>query len=188
MSIVSQEHQTCYEILGVSETASLAEIKSSHRALARVLHPDKSSTIPSPRFTIDTGERSSLVMFREIQMAWECLRDPSKRISYDESLRRKREKRSGRFDEAQLVKLSEMAREICDVEIIQDDKQDEPILQQQNLYTYVCRCGDKFEILDEDLLTTNGKAGVWECQSCTLAIKVCIDRKLSTFSTTDGLK
>ena len=60
-----------YELLGVSRTASDAEIKQSFRALARELHPDVSS---EP----DADQR-----FRDVAEAYEVLSDPERRALYD---------------------------------------------------------------------------------------------------------
>ena len=60
-----------YRVLGVSKNASLDEIKSAYRRLAKIYHPDRSA---DP----DTEEK-----FREIQKAYEVLSDPAKRAQYD---------------------------------------------------------------------------------------------------------
>src|SRR6188508_954559 len=60
-----------YELLGVSRTATEADIKSAFRTLARELHPDV-STEP------DAGAR-----FRDVAEAYEVLSDPERRATYD---------------------------------------------------------------------------------------------------------
>tara|TARA_B100001094_G_scaffold315505_1_gene355562 strand:- start:2292 stop:3323 length:1032 start_codon:yes stop_codon:yes gene_type:complete len=61
-----------YEILGVSRNASIDDIKSAHRKLAREHHPDKGGN----------PDR-----FREIQEAFETLSDSNKRQQYDQPAR-----------------------------------------------------------------------------------------------------
>jgi len=63
-----------YQILDVSEGASLEEIKKSYRSLARKYHPD-----------INKGSEAE-GMFKKINLAYNVLSDPHKRSSYDESL------------------------------------------------------------------------------------------------------
>ncbi len=60
-----------YELLGVSRTASDAEIKQSFRTLARELHPDVSSEPDAER------------RFRDVAEAYEVLSDPERRALYD---------------------------------------------------------------------------------------------------------
>ncbi len=59
-----------YEILGVSKDASADEIKKAFRRLAIKYHPDK-----------DGGEETK---FKEVNEAYEVLKDPSKRQRYDQ--------------------------------------------------------------------------------------------------------
>lgn len=62
-----------YEILGVSKNATIEEIKSKYRILAKKFHPDK--------------ENSSLAeeMMKKINEAYEVLSEPQKRKQYDQN-------------------------------------------------------------------------------------------------------
>lgn len=61
-----------YETLGVTRAASAEEIKRAYRKLARKFHPDVSK------------ERNAEMRFKEVQEAYEVLRDPEKRSTYDQ--------------------------------------------------------------------------------------------------------
>ena len=59
-----------YEVLGVSKTVSSDEIKKAYRKLAIKYHPDK--------------EGGSEEKFKEINEAYEVLKDSDKRSRYDQ--------------------------------------------------------------------------------------------------------
>lgn len=61
-----------YEVLGVSKTATDAEIKSAFRKLAKKYHPDVSK------------EENAAEKFKEVQEAYAVLSDPDKRKKYDQ--------------------------------------------------------------------------------------------------------
>jgi len=65
--------KTLYDILEVSPAASTEVLAASHRALARRFHPDNKPTANPQRF-------------REVQQAWERLKDPDSRAEYDRYL------------------------------------------------------------------------------------------------------
>ncbi len=61
-----------YEILGIDRTATDDEIKRAYRAMARQYHPDSNPD------DLDAGSK-----FKEINLAYETLRDPERRRRYD---------------------------------------------------------------------------------------------------------
>ena len=61
-----------YEILGVNKSANGDEIKKSFRKLAMQYHPDR-----------NPGDKEAEAKFKEINEAYEVLKDEQKRAAYD---------------------------------------------------------------------------------------------------------
>lgn len=61
-----------YKILGLSKSASEAEIKSAYRKLAKIHHPD-----------VNNNSKAAAEKFKEITSAYEVLSDKTKKTSYD---------------------------------------------------------------------------------------------------------
>jgi molecular chaperone DnaJ len=62
-----------YEVLGLARGASEQEIKSAFRRLAKDCHPDRHG-----------GDKSAERRFKELNEAYEALKDPQKRAAYDQ--------------------------------------------------------------------------------------------------------
>ena len=61
-----------YEVLGVGKTADEKELKSAFRKLAKQYHPDA-----------NPGDKSAEQKFKEINEAYDVLKDQQKRAAYD---------------------------------------------------------------------------------------------------------
>ena len=66
------EYRDYYKILGVERTAGADQVKTAYRRLARKFHPDVSK------------EKNAEERFKEVQEAYEVLKDPEKRAAYDQ--------------------------------------------------------------------------------------------------------
>jgi curved DNA-binding protein len=66
------QYRDYYEILGVTRGADADEVKRAYRKLARKFHPDVSK------------EKNAEEKFKEVQEAYEVLRDSEKRAAYDQ--------------------------------------------------------------------------------------------------------
>jgi len=61
-----------YEVLGVSRDADDRTVKAAFRKLAMQYHPDR-----------NPGDDTAEIKFKEVNAAYECLKDPQKRAAYD---------------------------------------------------------------------------------------------------------
>lgn len=75
---------TLYEILGVTDNATNAEIRDAYRKLAKEYHPDRFKGRDDP--------------FKEIKEAYEILKDDNRRREYNNSLRNRYYNKTPQFD------------------------------------------------------------------------------------------
>ena len=66
------EYKDYYKIMGVARDVGQDELKRVYRRLARKYHPDVSK------------EKDAEARFKEVQEAYEVLKDPQKRAAYDQ--------------------------------------------------------------------------------------------------------
>lgn len=66
------EYRDYYQVLGLERGATPEAIKTAYRRLARKFHPDVSR------------EKNAEARFKEVQEAYEVLKDPQKRAAYDQ--------------------------------------------------------------------------------------------------------
>ena len=66
------QYKDYYQILGLTRGAEAAEVKRAYRRLARKYHPDVSK------------EKNAEEKFKDLQEAYEVLKDPEKRAAYDQ--------------------------------------------------------------------------------------------------------
>lgn len=67
------KYKNYYEVLGVSKDATKEEIRKAYKTLAKKYHPD-----------LNKNSSESETKFKEINEAYEVLKDPEKRRKYDE--------------------------------------------------------------------------------------------------------
>ncbi|KAL3670051.1 hypothetical protein V7S43_005421 [Phytophthora oleae] len=151
-----------YEVLDLDASCSTADVRRAYHHAARRYHPDKRSNDVS----LDSTEGSVLQdekKFLRVQEAYETLRSEELRRKYDAKLQqddllRKREQEVVVVSDE--VTLTDMRREVL---LGEGDDEDEV------LYTHQCRCGDLYEITEDEV---QEGVDVVPCTGCSLHIRV----------------
>jgi len=115
-----------FQVLGVTPSASALEIKAAYHAKARKFHPDRatmSSSTPDETFV-------------QIQQAWECLNDETRRQKYQQQLHLQKSRLTQRYSSAIPLQMEDCTRE----EIEKDEMG----------LLYTCRCGCTLEVTPLD--------------------------------------
>src|SRR5918911_1242698 len=73
MNVRQMAKRDYYEVLGVPRNASEQDIKAAFRRLAKDCHPDRRP-----------GDKTAEQRFKEVNEAYEALKDPQKRAAYDQ--------------------------------------------------------------------------------------------------------
>ncbi|KAK1929772.1 DPH4 [Phytophthora citrophthora] len=151
-----------YEVLNLDVNCSAADVRRAYHQAARRYHPDKRSNDVG----FDSSDGSVLEdekQFLRVQEAYETLRSDELRHKYDakllqDDLVRKREEEVVVVSDE--VTLTDMQRQLLPGE---GDDEDEV------LYTHQCRCGDLYEITEDEL---QEGVDVVPCTGCSLHIRV----------------
>lgn len=88
-----------YQVLNISENATLEDVKKAYRKLALQFHPDKNK---------DKGAQSKFI---EINIAYETLKDSNLRTEYDNFLKSEKENLENEFEINNNKKNEEKAKE-----------------------------------------------------------------------------
>ncbi|EGZ26511.1 hypothetical protein PHYSODRAFT_308312 [Phytophthora sojae] len=143
-----------YEVLGLAATCSADDVRRAYHQAARRYHPDKRAN------DLNAEDEQQ---FLRVQEAYETLRSAELRRQYDAKLQqdelvRKREEEVVVVSDE--VPLADMQREVLPGEGGDED---------EVLFTHQCRCGDLYEITEEEL---QDGVDVVPCTGCSLHIRV----------------
>mgnify|MGYP002631301871 CR=1 FL=1 len=70
-----------YQLLGLERDADPAEVEPAFRAQSRILHPDRLARLGDAQLT-----RQATAIYRTVNEAYRCLKEPESRVQYDQEL------------------------------------------------------------------------------------------------------
>lgn len=162
-----------YQVLGVAPSCSSDELRRAYHRAARRSHPDKANAPP-----IDVISNNSSIInsnsgelwqendedgeFLRVQQAYEVLRDVEQRAAYDKELARK----AAQLDREQqgVVVSDEVSIESMKREELEEDDGEQVVV-----FSHACRCGDAFEVTQEEL---DDGVRIVPCCGCSQHIRV----------------
>jgi len=157
---MEEQHLDHYTSLGVAISASHEQIKKNYQRQLLIHHPDK-----------QRDKSVSTEKFQRIQEAWEVLGDAESRKAYDLEQRLKKQAFTQRSTE--LVSLSDFQISKNEVDLANEhDHQMKSECEGDSLmYARPCRCGDFYEISQEDL---SAGYNTIQCYGCSLYVTVVL--------------
>eukprot|EP00470_Lotharella_oceanica_P014557 CAMPEP_0170181092 /NCGR_PEP_ID=MMETSP0040_2-20121228/23939_1 /TAXON_ID=641309 /ORGANISM="Lotharella oceanica, Strain CCMP622" /LENGTH=173 /DNA_ID=CAMNT_0010425987 /DNA_START=3 /DNA_END=527 /DNA_ORIENTATION=+ len=133
---------THYELLGVEAGADDDEIRKAYKAAALRYHPDKH---------LESAREPMRRVFDCVVEAFKVLSDAKRRKEYDREIQAKDE-----IPVAYEATVSELERE-------DDEEGEDPT------FLYPCRCGNEFEIPEEEL---EQGYEIFSCPGCSLNLRI----------------
>ncbi|KAJ1822258.1 DnaJ sub C member 21 [Coemansia sp. RSA 2671] len=138
---MSSDAKDHYMVLDVSPSATHEEIKVAYYKLSRLVHPDKMKATPD-------ANRTSTPEFHQLSSAWEVLGNPARRREYDQARSSERNRNRG---------------------VVQDTVDLDDMDEEEDGYSYACRCSGRYAIKESDL--EEGR-DIAPCSDCSLKIQV----------------
>jgi len=154
-----------YTVLGVTSSATHDQIKKNYQKQLLIHHPDKQRDQ-------SVSAENVTEKFQRIQEAWEVLGDAERRKAYDLEQRLKNQAMSSQMS-TELVSLSDFQISKNEVDLANEhDHQMRSECEGDSLmYSRPCRCGDFYEISQEDL---SAGYNTIQCNGCSLYITVVL--------------
>ncbi|KAF9264064.1 hypothetical protein L218DRAFT_1076636 [Marasmius fiardii PR-910] len=148
----SRIHVNYYDVLCISRTASLQEIKTAYHRSLLLHHPDKSASRPGARETGNSSLPTSClpVEIETIKAAYAALSSPKSRREHDALI----DGRDGMVSRpAQFVSLEEFEEDAT----------------KTGVWSYPCRCGGVYKITEDDMEKNIHMVG---CDGCSETVWV----------------
>ena len=184
---------TFYDVLEISSTATLAQIRSAFKKAVLQFHPDKLMILEKEGKLTSAQKEESIVKFQKCVAAANCLLDPQSRSFYDSfALGKQMVDITGRISETCSLK-EDFEKSSChdadgDDDDVEDENAEDGATTVSILFTRECRCGGIFSVIwgpagreqqeDEkgnEAQSTKKKKKYSTCDSCSLVVEVICD-------------